>query len=448
MKTAIISTLVISTILRLLTCVIFYGPRNNILAQIGGPGLFTAIRAATVDPIHTWDHLEESCFWRENAPSPWISMGEKGGEDGLRVDNPSTTGHYGDIYTPGTRIVLPPLVFAFLGETLVCPGGVTTDVPKLLLWILQRLLLLVADGIGAWAIYQMGKRIIHMDELSDEEDMERQTQQSEMNDEKNYGKLVVPGMLRPEMGWIFGLSTKIINQEHIFETDGDNKTKIENGIKNNANNTVDGNGVNQKQQNNNHRTASKEVSVNKDSNQKAQKIPKELILTPQQLPLIAALFYFINPIAMIANAIGSLRGVWDALFLLSLYYAVTSPVKMTKEGIPTKIPSASKSAFCLALATYVDVAYGMFILPILLWRGILPARQAKKIQRDLHRDWKSFICLYAFHLICLHILASVLVGGDWTTYRKVMLRTILPNVAFLEQDESGSVPGPSMGLHW
>jgi phosphatidylinositol glycan class U len=48
----------------------------------------------------------------------------------------------------------------------------------------------------------------------------------------------------------------------------------------------------------------------------------------------------------------------------------------------------------------------------------------------------------------LHYLASLLVGGDSSAYRRVLVQTILPNVAFVQQDGSGTVPGPSMGLHW
>jgi hypothetical protein len=40
------------------------------------------------------------------------------------------------------------------------------------------------------------------------------------------------------------------------------------------------------------------------------------------------------------------------------------------------------------------------------------------------------------------------VGRDGGRYREVMVKTILPDVAFVELDESGSIAGPSMGLHW
>jgi phosphatidylinositol glycan class U len=58
------------------------------------------------------------------------------------------------------------------------------------------------------------------------------------------------------------------------------------------------------------------------------------------------------------------------------------------------------------------------------------------------------LSLYISYLIGLHFLASLLVGGNSSEYKSVMTQTILPNVAFVDQDKSGSVPGPSMGLHW
>ena len=135
---------------------------------------------------------------------------------------------------------------------------------------------------------------------------------------------------------------------------------------------------------------------------------------------------------------------------------------MTNEGIQTKNPSASKSAIWLAVATYVDVAYGVFLLPVLLSRGLFShphsssgnkavssrKRHQTNFLREFHHDWKIVLTLYIIYLGSLHFLASLLVGGGWNAYKKVMIRTILPNVAFVEQDKSGSFPGPSMGLHW
>lgn len=190
------------------------------------------------------------------------------------------------------------------------------------------------------------------------------------------------------------------------------------------------------------------------SSQTRNKHPIEPFLSVEQLPLLTALLYFFNPISAISNSVGSLRGIWDALFLLSLQYSASAPFTLTREGIPIKVPSASKTALFLALGTYADVAYAMFLMPILLCRGFWSSESAptdkmkKNFQRGLARDWKTILGLYLFYLGCLHLLASILVGGNWNEYGKVVLQSSLPNVAFLEQDGSGSYPGPNMGLHW
>ena len=125
------------------------------------------------------------------------------------------------------------------------------------------------------------------------------------------------------------------------------------------------------------------------------------------------------------------------------------PTAISKEGIPIKLPSATKAAVFLALATYADAGYVMFMLPILLFRGLSKDGQTdKSVHRAQHHDWRTVLALYMFYYGVLHYFASLLVGGDSYTYRQVAVQTMLPNVAFVQQDGSGSVPGPSMGLHW
>ena len=175
-------------------------------------------------------------------------------------------------------------------------------------------------------------------------------------------------------------------------------------------------------------------------------LDREPLLLLDQVPIIASLCYFGNPISMLANATGTLRSLWDALLLLSLYYSTMPVTDLAKEGVSNKIPSATKVAMFLALATYADAGYAMFLFPILLWRGLL--QSPTLISKAQHYDWKSVLLLYILHLGGLHYFASLLVGDGPSAYKKVLVQTILPNVAFVQQDSSGSVPGPSMGLHW
>ncbi|KAL7535290.1 hypothetical protein ACHAXR_006391 [Thalassiosira sp. AJA248-18] len=413
---SVVFILSVATIIRLIVTFVLF-PSNdattdhdNILTHALGPGILPAIRAAISDPVHSWDHLEEACFW-----------GSVGGGIGSGM-------RYSSIYVPGTRIVAPPLVVTFLGETLVCSRSVFMQ-------LVQKLLLLIADAIGAYCIYHVGQRVFEMETWSNEAEMERHTKLSEMKKENRVGKfnddLIVPGVLLPEKGWIVGLSSKIIpNEESVIDetvkngasaADDDNQQKL--GDRNDDNtNDID--------------------TVHPSS------VDRKPIIALDQLPMVISLMYYCNPIAMLANATGSIRSLWDALLLLSFYYA-TMPSIIIKEGIPIKLPSATKAACSLALATYVDVWYGVFLVPILLWRGVVRGAQTPAtIQRGQHRDWKTMLLLYLSYFGGLHLFASLLVGGDPGTYKNVLVQTMLPNVAFVQEDDSGSVPGPSMGLHW
>jgi len=443
-----------------------------------------------MDPIHSWDHLEEACFWKEHPIAG--------------------NGHYASIYAPGTRIVLPPLVMALLGETLVCPGFVDgtkaynlKEKTILWLWILQRLVLLVADAIGAWSLYRYGKRLIHLEGQTNEAEMERETvnyqrmlerrengdKQSTTTGEKEpldpknnfpHGdvqtQFVIPGVLRPARGWIFGFASKVARVEkchgddakYILDSKSPDYSNEKGGQNENSNSKdeqedlveINYSACNKKSNDSFSPVKNVEASGTNPSNatlmsaKTKNKPPNEPFLYIQQLPMLTALLYFFNPISAIANSVGSLRGIWDAFFLLSLQYAASTPFTLTKEGIPNKVPSASKTALCLAFVTYADMAYAMFLMPILLWRGFLrsepfPTDKSKKtFQSGLARDWKTVLGLYVFYLACLHLLASSLVGGDWNEYGKVVLQSTLPNIAFLEQDGSGSYSGPNMGLHW
>lgn len=394
----------ISAILRLLSS---FAPAADFLTQAFGVGILPAIRASILDPVHTWDHLEEACFLLNNKVLIW---GDEEYRSGYRA-----------IYTPGSRIVAPPLVVAFFGE-LFGPFKSSTT----LFWILQRSLLLFADVIGTYCIYQIGKRVYDMENDSLEEEIERDTK---ICNNMNPKLSVVPEKIRPVRGWIFGLSNQVL--EEFF---ADEKSSAD----------VNGDTNGTEQQNGKHPTKS-------DQSSPKQHLNREPILTLDQVPLLVSLLYFSNPVSMIANCTGSLRSIWDALALTSLYYATKPSSKTSKEGIPIKVKSASSAAAFLALVTYVDVGYAMLLVPILLWRGMLRDQKQKsslKSQRGQNNDWKAVLILYICYTTCLHFLASLLVGGDSNEYKSVMIQTMLPNVAFVDQDQSGSLPGPSMGLHW
>lgn len=468
-KNGIISLIAVVTVIRLLISFILLpnnttsDDKNNFLTQALGLGILPAIGAAILDPIHTWNHLEEACFWLDNTPTLWedsLSGGVGGSSDAPSMRD------YSALYTPGTRIVAPPLVVAFLGETLVCPKSAI-----FLRRLLQQVILLIADGIGAYCIYKVGWRILEMEQHSNEAEMERHTILNEKmrNLDGSYpDKFVVPGILCPPRGWVFGFPSKGLSPEE--ESNGKKQTEDEENEDSIAkfrllsmvkeeppippgrgDSYLDEDDVADK--NKGQKKGGKKKNVHTVTI-KPWEIPasidRESIITLEQLPLIASALYFCNPISMLANATGSIRSLYDVILLLSFYYATMKPIGISKEGSPIKVPSATKVALALALATYADTGYAMFLLPILLWRGLNQA--APSGPRDIfiaqHRDWKTVFVLYFIYSVGLHYFASLLVGGDRDVYRNVMIQTMLPNIAFVQLDDSGSVPGPCMGLHW
>ena len=428
MKNLIVSVVAFATIFRLLVSFVLFPNNstniindgtNNILTQALGQGILPALGAAILDPTHTWNHLEEACFWLDNSPSLWTDS--LSGDVGSGI-SPSSDG-YSAIYTPGTRIVAPPLVVAFLGETLVCPKH-----SSLLLKVLRTLILLIADIVGAYCIYHLGKRILDIENSSNEADMESCTKLSELKSsgsgEKSNDDLLIPGILRPARGWVFDLPSKVLPPE---------KSLVD-GVANNSASDDD---------------KIQKGGVSDSTRSSDTTFDRKPVIIVDQVPIITSLIYFCNPVSMLANATGSLRSLWDAILLLSFYYATMQPTTVSKVGMPMRIPYATKVSVCLALATYADVGYAMFILPILLWRGLYQGvSKPTTIQRAQHHDWKTVLAIYVACLVGMHYFASLLVGGELNAYRKVMVQTMLPNVAFVQQDDSGSVPGPCMGLHW
>jgi hypothetical protein len=424
MNFAIASTLASAAIFRLLTCYLLF-PGNyttvdddDILSRALGPGILRAIGAAILDPVHTWDHLEEACFWLDDNIHRSASVFSGNGT--------ADDAGYGAIYTPGTRIVAPPLVIAFLGKTLVCH-------PKsMFLRVLQLLILTIADGVGAYCMYLLGCRIFQGENMSNEAVMERHTMLSESceeGDEALNKDLVIPEILRPDMGWTIDLPSKR------SPTDNCSKVRlVDGGVTCNNNNQVEGNYIDNGK------------PAQQDAISAAPILDREPLLLLDQVPIIASLCYFCNPISMLANATGSLRSLWDSLLLLSFYYSTMPVTDLSTEGVSSKIPSDTKVAIFLALVTYADAGYSMFLFPILLLRGLLQSPTLRSTAQ--HHDWKSVLLLYIVLLAGLHFFASLLVGGGPSAYKTVLAQTMLPNVAFVQQDSSGSVPGPSMGLHW
>jgi hypothetical protein len=346
---------------------------------------------AIIDPLHSWDHFAESCFWKRHSGGSWASM-----------------------YEMGTRVSLPPLIFVLLEP--FCDSS-TNFASRLL-----QVIVMAADLIGAHCIYRLSKSVLYSEGESDEAEMEQRTILSKDYTICGGQDGVIPGVLRPERGWVFGLPNKIYRGEEAqaIQASCDNKSNEMDEI-----DTISKNGALKENQ-----------KINGQSSEGSkQNETQPPIMSLQQLPLLSSVLYLVNPISILA-APNSFRSLWDMLLLLALYYAsFGNNVTNTKTG--------AKCAFFLALATYVDAYYAVFLVPILLWRGLLERKK-----KSLCNDWKRVMILFVAYYGALHGLAFCSMGGNGLKYKKILVRTLLPNVAFVEEDTSGSYAGPSMGVHW
>ena len=253
----------------------------------------------------------------------------------------------------------------------------------------RQWIILVADVIAASCVYHICKAVI------DSEEEEGKMEQQLCNGKKS--NFLIPGVLRPDRGWIFGLPSKVA--------------------------------LDLSQNDNAHNEASD--SLEEEAATISPQIP---IISLQQLPIIPSILYLINPISVL-SANRSLRSVYDMFLLLSIYYA-TSPIRTINNATSRRTKSGAKCALFLALATQLDVAYGVFLIPILLWRGAFRDPSPRE-----HSDWGIVLVLSAAYYLALYVLRLYFVEGG-------MLEKLLQNVSLLELDESGSYAGPNIGLHW
>eukprot|EP00804_Cyclotella_cryptica_P017029 CCRYP_003281-RA/>CCRYP_003281-RA protein AED:0.10 eAED:0.10 QI:315/1/1/1/1/1/3/44/640 len=405
---------------------------NNDLSSLL-PGLLPAIKSATLDPIHSWDQFAEACFWNRHRGSH-------------------------DLYESGTRVTVPPLLL-MLGKPLCdMPPGYDS-----FLSAIRPFLVLMADVIGAYCMYRLCTAVVESEEYGEEGEMERRTLRND--DDKDVdadGKddaWVVPGVLRAERGWIFGLPTKVVARVNVDASDGpsipqeeadaagpsfDDNNKLSTGNTSNDGDDTETTADDPGEKTNGHKLNLQETTTN--PHQPSPPYPPP-ILSPHQLPLLTSVLYLLNPITIL-TASQSLRSLWDMLLLLSLSYA-TSPIPsiIMDASNPRGHPTGAKCAFCLALASYVDIAYGVFLIPVLLWRG-LHRDDGRRLLRRRQCDWKRVGMLFFVYYVALHGMAFGWMGWDGRRYREALVKTVMPNVAFVEVDESGSFAGPSMGLHW
>ena len=241
----------------------------------------------------------------------------------------------------------------------------------------RQLIVLIVDLVGALCVYNLGNAVLKSE--IEESELEYKTLGNGKND------LLIPGVLRPARGWMFGLPSKIERKE---DTHGFKEEKSTH---------------------------------------------KRAILSIQQVPIITSTLYLLNPISALA-AMRSTRSLWDMLMLVSFHYAVAPII----QDDTTSGKTGAKCAFFLSLATYFDTVYAVFLVPILIWRGLC---RNQSLEKDRHCDWKVVLVLFSTYYGMMQLISMY-------ATKEGPIKRVLANLAFVELDESGSFSGPNIGLHW
>ena len=177
-----------------------------------------------------------------------------------------------------------------------------------------------------------------------------------------------------------------------------------------------------------------------------QTIAREPLIDSSQLPEISALFYFLNPISIIATATtkSSLQGVWF-LLLLSAF-----------EEVSREKPNISKATLCLALLSNVELYSIVYLIPLILLLDRV--RRDKTLKQCIAGLFRSFslnasqwltsppfllpACIAFFFIwtLVLQMFGLVLVGSK--NYLQSLQQSYIMFYSYLEHHQM------NLGLNW
>jgi hypothetical protein len=131
----------------------------------------------------------------------------------------------------------------------------------------------------------------------------------------------------------------------------------------------------------------------------ATKSDASLLVNWNDLPMLIAHFYFVNPITILASAgVGNTLNENGCCYQnLPILVLLSSLVEACRHK--SKQSSVIYITFTLAVATYMECHYAIFLIPILLWQCS-------------HQRRKLIIGFYLIFTVVLQFLSILLVGSD------------------------------------
>eukprot|EP00568_Trieres_chinensis_P019000 CAMPEP_0183319020 /NCGR_PEP_ID=MMETSP0160_2-20130417/62327_1 /TAXON_ID=2839 ORGANISM="Odontella Sinensis, Strain Grunow 1884" /NCGR_SAMPLE_ID=MMETSP0160_2 /ASSEMBLY_ACC=CAM_ASM_000250 /LENGTH=537 /DNA_ID=CAMNT_0025485407 /DNA_START=1 /DNA_END=1614 /DNA_ORIENTATION=+ len=327
-----------------------------------------AIASAMVDPIYTVRHLREGTFLMD-----------------------LSEGSVGDAYEGGI-FRLPPLMLAAFRPLLLQPD-----------WVMRLLVLLMDMGIAV-CLYDISRSTF----LTSDHTFNREVAlEAQMNER-----------IRPMSAWIkFGnmlaAPSPVGSGLCVGETD-----KF----------YLDGLGTKQKVE-----KITEERLENKEENRmQAGRDAKEAaaLISVSVAPLLCSLFYYCNPLSVLASCGTTSPSVQSVLYLLPLLAIREASVVISKKPLQQAHVDVPVSVIFLALASYLEIYSLVYLVPITLLVG--------KTNGNLKHaaiECSGYIILWT---ILLHWASSLLVGKNWYLVQSTILCEGL----------SFSDLSPNLGMHW
>lgn len=152
------------------------------------------------------------------------------------------------------------------------------------------------------------------------------------------------------------------------------------------------------------------------------------------LPQFCCLFYYANPLTILAT-VGTSEKSYQNVFYLLFLLALKEVLPMAKEATerknsPGQRVDVSLSAFYLSLACYAEIYPFVYLIPVSLLAG-----ETLGSKKQAAKACSAYFLLWSF---ALHVLSFVLVGSDW----KVIQSKVYGDMY------SFSNLRPNLGMHW
>jgi len=384
----------------------------------------SGLKSILSNPIHTLDHMREGVFLSKLTPSgSFLSTTTSTARSyaNIYMDDRPTTNHDRSAFFHA-----PPLLLALVDPVLLTwiPSVGVQD-------LVFGILMMLVDLCTAIRLFQLARNVLKREEMEvgDGDAGENDDADRAVEWELDLERKMDPS-IRPDRAWVFGI---------LFGADygGDGS------VANNDTSTA-GNGD---EDDNDNSPSSSDIVASPSSSSSP---PKEAILELSDIPRLCAIFYYCNPIFILANGCGacSFHGLWYLLLVSALQELTTNThihnnttndtttdtdshmEKPTRRRSKNNVPMAM---LYLAIVSYVEIIHVIFLLPAILFtnRGLGYDR--------LLRSTVGCVGIFLLWSLLLQFLSLLLVGES--NFFAMLRQSHAKEYNFIDLE-------PSIGLHW